>query len=731
MSGTDPVPFGRISLTVEVAPTYGPGAMSSFAHRALLSFLIALCVLPAAPANADYRSVVLADGAAPYYRLADAETPIAFDASPRHDDAVADPDGVSFDQPGIVTSNGDGAIYVNGNGGLQRAPSPDPTAYSIDGWFQLDGTPGYQALIARVRADNTWAQLLSIDADGHLRHLVWDGGEQILVGTSTITPGQPFHVAVTASNDGVMRIYFNGVEDAPPLAIGTIGGGDHWVIGRGCDSGWGGFTGTIDDVAFYDDVLTPEQILAHYQAGIAPGPDPTPTPLPTPAEPLGNYVDIVRYDGAAPYYRLADEAGSTAADVSPLGEPATFEPIGVAFGQPGLLTSDPDLAITLDGASGATRGASPDPTAYTLETWFRYGGNPSAQVLVARVRADGTWAQLLGISAEGRLQHWVWDGHELGLTSTSSLVEGETYYAVATAKNGGSMRLFLNGVEAVTKRPIGALGAGDHWIIGRPCESGWGGFRGTLDEVAFYDTVLSPTQIMDHYVAGIAPPGDRPLRALADCSGNGIRNACVPGSLRTTACYTEAMMGTEPPRDGRLLPKNGRVCWEGDPSCDVDADLDDRTCGFAVAWCINSADPRVPACTAANVASAEVKLPRAKSTDPIDVANRARLESAFGSGGFGVSILRGDDVVYPGIANARADACSSPVTLRVPLRTKSGQRKFAVTTASSHGRTDKDALKLVCRTSTCGNGIVEADHETCDDGNRVNGDGCDQGCHTE
>ena len=701
-----------------------------------MSFLLLACLLHTTQANADYRSIVLADGAAPYYRLADAETPIAFDASPWHEDAVADSDGVSFDQPGIITSNSDGAIYVNGSGGLQRAPSANPAAYSIDGWFQLDGITLNQALVARVRADNTWAQMVSIGEDGHLRHLVWDGGEQIIVGTSVITSGQPFHVAITASNDGMMRLYLNGVEDATPLAIGTMGGGDHWIIGRGCDSGWGGFTGTIDDVAFYEDVLSPAQIMAHYQAGTAPGPPPTPTPLPTPSEPLGNYVDVVLYDGAAPYYRLADAGPSTAADASSLGESASFEAAGIEFSQPGLLTSDPDLAIALDGSTGATRSASADPTAYTLETWFRYSGNPSPQVLIARIRADTTWAQLLGISAEGRLQHWVWDGHELGLTSTSVLVEGETYYAVATAKNGGSMRLFLNGVEAATKRPIGALGGGDHWIIGRGCESGWGGFIGTLDEVAFYDTALSPTQIMDHYIAGIAPPGDRPLLALADCSGNGIRNACVPGSLRTTACYAEAIMGKEPPRDGRLLPKKGRECWEGDPSCDADADLDNRECAFAVEWCINSADPRVPACAASNVASAEVKLPRAKSTDAIDVANRARLESTFGSGGFGVSIMRGDDVVFPGLANSRADACGSPATLRVPLRTRLGQvranrRSFAVETASSHGRTDKDSLKLICRPSTCGNGVIEADHENCDDGNRLNGDGCDQGCHTE
>jgi len=40
-------------------------------------------------------------------------------------------------------------------------------------------------------------------------------------------------------------------------------------------------------------------------------------------------------------------------------------------------------------------------------------------------------------------------------------------------------------------------------------------------------------------------------------------------------------------------------------------------------------------------------------------------------------------------------------------------------------------MRIQCFPSTCGNGIVEVDHETCDDSNRVNGDGCDQGCQLE
>jgi cysteine-rich repeat protein len=179
-------------------------------------------------------------------------------------------------------------------------------------------------------------------------------------------------------------------------------------------------------------------------------------------------------------------------------------------------------------------------------------------------------------------------------------------------------------------------------------------------------------------------------------------------------------MGKEPPRDVACCRKR---------SASVGRAI--RLVTSTRTWTITSAGS-----PSANVASAEVKLPRLKSVDEYDLDNRAQLESTFGNGGFGVSIVRGDDVIFPGLANSKVDTCGRTATLRVPLHTRSGRvrankRSFVIATASSHGRTDKDSLKLMCRPSTCGNGAIEADHENCDDGNRVSGDGCDQGCHAE
>lgn len=70
-----------------------------------------------------------------------------------------------------------------------------------------------------------------------------------------------------------------------------------------------------------------------------------------------------------------------------------------------------------------------------------HGARLASEVVEVLVRRRATWAQLLGISAEGRLQHWVWDGVISVSRARACWSKAETYYAVATAENGGSMRL--------------------------------------------------------------------------------------------------------------------------------------------------------------------------------------------------------------------------------------------------------------------------------------------------
>jgi cysteine-rich repeat protein len=186
----------------------------------------------------------------------------------------------------------------------------------------------------------------------------------------------------------------------------------------------------------------------------------------------------------------------------------------------------------------------------------------------------------------------------------------------------------------------------------------------------------------------------------------------------------------------KSIPKNQLVCYEGDPTCDFDPNLSNGSCTFHVRMCINNADPRLK-CLSSDLYSFEVKSPRLSSLDPVDIANRASLENQAGPGGLGLTIIRKKTPGPIGTSTYTQNQCGDAFELTVPLRRlrsgklMSSMKSFTMQGGNSLGTLDSDSLRLQCRPSACGDGIIQKDHEECDDGNRINGDGCDQGCHRE
>lgn len=227
------------------------------------------------------------------------------------------------------------------------------------------------------------------------------------------------------------------------------------------------------------------------------------------------------------------------------------------------------------------------------------------------------------------------------------------------------------------------------------------------------------------------------------CTQGLFANKCIPGGgSKASDCHLEWLVETmqipqSPKFTGTGLPKNKYICYEGDPRCDVDPVLNNNSCTVPVRLCINNADPRFAGqCVPSGLSAFEVKKPKPTSLDPADVANLSALESAASSG-FGLTVMRKNTPTTSGAANTSPNLCGAPIPILVPLKVtasgkiRPGTRALRVMAKTSTGLLDPDTLKIQCLPSTCGNGIVEADHETCDDGNRTNGDGCDQGCQIE
>jgi hypothetical protein len=170
-------------------------------------------------------------------------------------------------------------------------------------------------------------------------------------------------------------------------------------------------------------------------------------------------------------------------------------------------------------------------------------------------------------------------------------------------------------------------------------------------------------------------PGD-----VGSCADAATDNACVParGSAKR-ACAAEWRVAPRPARTKAL--RTGRItCRDGDPTCDLDGDDGNAGCTFAVALCLENADPRFPRCDTTSVTGLEVTAPAAEDA----------LRPA-------VDMLVADVPVTAGSPGR----CSALHTLAVPLgvrpngRPRAGKTTLQVTVERA-GRTFTATLKLRC-----------------------------------
>ncbi|MBI3784313.1 MAG: hypothetical protein HY270_13030, partial [Deltaproteobacteria bacterium] len=214
-------------------------------------------------------------------------------------------------------------------------------------------------------------------------------------------------------------------------------------------------------------------------------------------------------------------------------------------------------------------------------------------------------------------------------------------------------------------------------------------------------------------------------------------NPCIPGGGKQSIdCALEWDFKPVPKLNLKGIPKTTAICYEGDTFCDMDANINNHSCTMIPRLCLNNSDPRTIGCFNTGIVSFEVKNPKATSLDPTDVTNLATLESQAGLGGWGLPIIR-QKTPTPGVTLAAPNQCSNPLPIVVPQKVTAsgkvriGKRSIRIQVTDGFAQKDTDSLRLQCRPSTCGDNILQFDHEDCDDGNRLDGDGCDHGCRIE
>lgn len=172
---------------------------------------------------------------------------------------------------GLIIGDGNEAVRFNGTNEYARVPLEeddliDSNKLTVECWFNTETFgPLVAGPVSGTISDNVW--LLQANSAPSF-NLEFTSGASLFVSApgGTVSAGNTYHLAGTWDGH-TARIYVNGELLDEGTAGGTLRPGsadDFLYIAKSVGGFYGG---VIDEVAVYERALSPERILAHYQAG--------------------------------------------------------------------------------------------------------------------------------------------------------------------------------------------------------------------------------------------------------------------------------------------------------------------------------------------------------------------------------------------------------------------------------------------------------------------------------
>jgi len=244
----------------------------------------------------------------------------------------------------------------------------------------------------------------------------------------------------------------------------------------------------------------------------------------------GAYSDAVTADAASAYWPLNESSGSDAYDH--VGFTDLQLGAGVTRGATGPLSGVP--ASTFDGASdgvGSTTTSITGPNTFSAEAWVRTTSTRGGKILGfgnATTGASTSYDRHVYMDNAGHIWFGVYPGSAQTVSSAATFNDGLWHHVVASLGSNG-MRLYVDGRVVGSRDDVttGQAYSG-YWIVGGDSLNGWPSkptsnfLNGDIAQVAIYPTVLTKTQVIDHFVAagGVSPIPPAP----ADAYGAAVYN---------------------------------------------------------------------------------------------------------------------------------------------------------------------------------------------------------------
>jgi hypothetical protein len=154
------------------------------------------------------------------------------------------------------------------------------------------------------------------------------------------------------------------------------------------------------------------------------------------------------------------------------------------------------------------------PAQVTINAWVNLDSIGTRQMITIKATGLDTPGNFaLEIADSGHIR---WQGNNGGWWAVmgTTLLQTDTWYQITAVQDGGTSRVFLNGVEDGSGTNAGIAAGTIPWMIGQhPWYQGGFvpgfGFDGTIDDVRIYDGALTGEQIQALYVepAPVPEPG--------------------------------------------------------------------------------------------------------------------------------------------------------------------------------------------------------------------------------
>jgi hypothetical protein len=457
--------------------------------------------------EASYPNAVLANSPVAYYRMDDTTATTMADSSTNgHNGSYGT--SVTLAAGGLIASSGDtAATFPGGTPSSAKVATVSgsapfqPTTVTLEAWISESAAPTATEDVATYGTTTGSALSYSIrltSANLPVAVVTTSSGTIQATGTTALSTGIGYDVVAKYDGSNVY-LYVDGELQTTTATSGAIvyGTTNALSIGGTTGSGRNGFAGTIDEVAVYGSALSTAQIQSHWNAAAAEVTDP--------------YAAAIMTDAPKAYYRL-DESGPAMYD-------ATTNRLNGSYGSaitkrvPSLVQVEGDPAASFPGGTSSSSTMATVPANSLLQ--------PSSTVSIAAVisetsaatavtdiisyggTTDSTISYSLRLSATNTLDaHFQTSAGTLDVPTTTTLTPGTAYQVVVTFGNTEA-RIYVGDTLAASVSASGTLvyGGSTGLSIGGAPGTGRTGFKGTIDEVAIYSTILSSTQVTNHFLA--------------------------------------------------------------------------------------------------------------------------------------------------------------------------------------------------------------------------------------